>query len=215
MKLVRCPNCGFVCKKNGKTNAGSQRWYCNQCSCSFTNKVNKTNNNLQIFLDWLFGKHTPLDMSGDGRSFRRKTSQFWELWPLPPKVESSSSVVFVDGIYLARNACILICCNETHVLGWYVCRYEYSKAWEALLRRISSPIVVISDGGIGFQKALKKVWSKAKLQRCLFHAFQQVKRYTTIHPKTIASCELYGIARDLLTIHTQDHAVKWVQNVMS
>ena len=51
MKLVRCPNCGFVCKRNGKTNAGSQRWYCNQCSCSFTNKVNKTNNNLQIFLD--------------------------------------------------------------------------------------------------------------------------------------------------------------------
>ena len=31
MKLVRCPNCGFVCKRNGKTNAGSQRWYCNQC----------------------------------------------------------------------------------------------------------------------------------------------------------------------------------------
>ena len=50
MKLVRCPNCGFVCKRNGKTNAGSQRWYCNQCSYSFTNKVNKTNNNLQIFL---------------------------------------------------------------------------------------------------------------------------------------------------------------------
>lgn len=117
MKLVRCPNCGFVCKRNGKTNAGSQRWYCNQCSYSFTNKVNKTNNNLQIFLDWLFGKHTQLDMAGEGRSFRRKTSQFWELWPLPPKVESSSSVVFVDGIYLARNACILICCNETHVLG--------------------------------------------------------------------------------------------------
>ena len=65
MRLVRCPNCGFVCKRNGKTNAGSQRWYCNQCSCSFTNKVNKTNNNLQIFLDWLFGKHTQLDMSGE------------------------------------------------------------------------------------------------------------------------------------------------------
>ena len=62
--------------------------------------------------------------------FVEKTSQFWELWPLPPKVESSSSVVFVDGIYLARNACILICCNETHVLGWYVCRYAHSKAWE-------------------------------------------------------------------------------------
>ena len=61
MKLVRCPNCGFVCKRNGKTNAVSQRWY--------------------------------------------------------------------------------------------VCRYEHSKAWEALLRRISSLTVVISDGGTGFQNA--------------------------------------------------------------
>lgn len=66
-------------------------------------------------------------MSGDGRSFRRKTSQFWELWPLPPKVESSSRVVFVDGIYLARDACILICCNETHILGWYGINGECNK----------------------------------------------------------------------------------------
>ena len=65
-------------------------------------------------------------------------------------------IVIVDGIYLARNACILICCNETHILGWYVCRYEHSNAWEALLRRISSPTVVISDGGTGLQNAWKE-----------------------------------------------------------
>ncbi len=45
-------------------------------------------------------------MSRDGRSFRRKTSQFWELWPLPPKVESSSTVVFVDVLTLSE------CCNS-------------------------------------------------------------------------------------------------------
>lgn len=112
-------------------------------------------------------------MAGEGRSFRRKTSQFWELWPLPPKVESSSSVVFVDGIYLARNACLLICCNETHILGWYVCRYEHSKAWEALLRRISSPIVVISDGGTGFQKALKKFGLKPNYKGAYFMHFNK------------------------------------------
>lgn len=89
------------------------------------------------------------------------------------KVESSSSVVFVDGIYLAKNACILICCNETHVLGWYVCRYEHSKAWEALLRRISSPIVVISDGGTGFQKALKKFGRKPNYKDAYFMHFNK------------------------------------------
>ena len=62
-------------------------------------------------------------------------------------------MAFVDGIYLAKNTSILICYNETHVLGWYVCKYEHSKAWKTLLRRISSPTVVIFDGSTGFQKA--------------------------------------------------------------
>ena len=28
MKHVICPICGSVCVKNGKTNAGTQRWLC-------------------------------------------------------------------------------------------------------------------------------------------------------------------------------------------
>ena len=153
-------------------------------------------------------------MPGQGRSFPRKTVRFWDLWQLPPKIEVSSTVFFVDGSYLARNACILICCNEKYVLSWYVCRYEHSRAWYALLQRISSPIVV-SDGGTGFQKALKKVWPKTKLERCIFHAFQQVKRYTTTRPKSLAEKELYRLAKILLTIKTQDQTRVWIQNVMA
>ena len=40
-------------------------------------------------------------------------------------MEEVHDVVYLDGIYLARNLCVLICCNDTHVLGWYVCRYEH------------------------------------------------------------------------------------------
>lgn len=43
---------------------------------------------------------------------------------MPPKVEEQKDIVFVDGIYLARKACVLICYDGTHVLRWYVCRYE-------------------------------------------------------------------------------------------
>src|SRR3712207_7215765 len=70
-------------------------------------------------------------MVGQGRSFRRHTAMFWEYWALPPKVEMPSKVIYVDGIYLARKACILIACNDTYVLGWYLCRYENARAWEA------------------------------------------------------------------------------------
>ena len=111
-------------------------------------------------------------MPGEGRSFRRKTSEFWEMWPMPPKIEEHPEVVYVDGIYLGRKVCVLICCNDEHVLGWYLCRYEHSGAWHALMSRIAEPVVVVSDGGTGFAKALKKVWPHANHQRCVFHAFK-------------------------------------------
>ena len=58
MKNVRCPNCGFSCRKHGRSNAGSQRWICKLCKCSFTNIITKDEVELQMFLKWLFGKKT-------------------------------------------------------------------------------------------------------------------------------------------------------------
>ena len=53
--------------------------------------------------------------------------------------------------------------------------------------------MVMSDGGSGFNKALRKTWPHAKHQRCLFHVFSQIKRYTTTRPKTLAGIELYAL----------------------
>ena len=42
-------------------------------------------------------------MQEDGRGFHRKISKFWEIWPMPPKIESLMNVVYVDGIYAAMR----------------------------------------------------------------------------------------------------------------
>ena len=215
MNQVRCFNCGNICVKNGKTKAGTQRWLCKECSATFTNPIDNSTKQFVQFQHWLFSKAVQKEMSGAGRSFRRKISKFWEIWPMPPKIESPMNVVYVDGIYLGRKACILICCNERYVLGWYLCRYENSRAWEALMQRIAAPAMVVSDGGHGFRKALKRVWPKAKLQRCTFHAFLQVKRYTTGSPKTIAGIEMYMIAKDLLIIKDLGQAANWVTRLIN
>lgn len=128
---------------------------------------------------------------------------------MPPKIEEARDVLFLDGIYLGRKACVLICCDEKHVLGWYLCRYEHAGAWIALMKRIAEPKMVVSDGGTGFAKALKKVWPKAKHQRCIFHVFCQVKRYITSRPNTMAGIELYSISKDLLTIKNKQEAKLW------
>ena len=215
MNQVNCPVCGMKCVKSGKTKAGSQRWLCKNCKTSLTHKIDNESKELQIFLDWLFGKESQSTMSGGGRSFRRKTAKFWDIWAMPPKIAESRDVVFLDGIYLGRKACVLICCDEKHVLGWYLCRYEHAGAWIALMKRIAEPRMVVSDGGTGFAKALKKAWPKAKHQRCVFHVFCQVKRYTTSRPNTAAGAELYMLAKDLLKIKSKKESQIWVERFIN
>lgn len=210
MKRVRCQVCGEICVKNGNTKAGSQRWLCKKCGTSMTNRIDNTTKQFHSFKYWLFGKQTQKEMPGEGRSFRRNMAKFWDIWPMPPIIEDSKDIVFVDGIYLGRKACILICCDKEHVLGWYLCRYEHSRAWISLMSRIATPRVVVSDGGSGFAKAAKKAWKGAKIQRCTFHAAAQVKRYTTQTPKTAAGFELKVLANDLMKIREKSEAEKWV-----
>ncbi len=209
MKQVNCPICNEKCIKHGKLKSGSQRWYCKTCKIAFTPKIDNNTKSFQQFLNWLFSKDVQSSMPGEGRTFRRKTSKFWDIWAMPPKVEESKDVLYLDGIYLSRKACILICCDTEHVLGWYLCRYEHSGAWMSLMSRIAEPKVVVSDGGTGIRKALKKKWPKAKHQRCIVHVFSQVKRYTTGRPKSLAGIELYMLSKDLFHIKSYEESREW------
>lgn len=204
-----CPLCGREMKRNGKTSSGRQRWRCKGCGASSCKHVDNTAKLLSSFLDWLFSKKTQSEMSGGGRTFRRKTSRFWRIWAMPPKIEERHRVVYLDGIYLARKLCVLIACTDEHVIGWHLCRSENSGAWGALISRIAAPHVAVSDGGSGLAKALKKHWPKTKMQRCVFHAFCQVKRYTTTRPRLQAGTELYGLSKALLSVTTLKEAERW------
>ena len=214
MKHVLCPVCKNACIRYGKTKAGSQRWYCKSCRTAFSPEIDNTAKQLKGFLNWLFGREIQSDMPGGGRNFRRKTAKFWEIWPMPPIIEEKKEVVYCDGIYLGRKACVLICCDDEHVLGWYLCRYEHSGAWKALMTRIAEPYMVVSDGGTGFVKALRKAWPNAKHQRCVFHVFSQVKRYTTSNPKTAAGMELYILAKDMLHLKSRKEAEGWAERFL-
>ena len=118
-------------------------------------------------------------------------------------------VLFVDGIWLAERLVVLICCSEDRVVSWYMAQSGNSRAWSALMDPIPAPDVVVTDGGSGFAKAVRATWPRTKVQRCVFHAFCQVKRCTTTRPKLQAGRELYGIALDLMHIETLHQAELW------
>lgn len=214
MKINLCEICGQKLIKYGKTSSGKQRWYCNNCKVSCGITYDSTVTDFNNFLDWLLNNKRLKHMSGNGRTFQRKSEQFWNIWPLSPIVDEIHKVIFVDGIYLTRNLVLLIACNEKYVLSWYLARGENSRSWGALLSRIAPPEMVVTDGGTGFRKACKKHWSSTVVQRCLFHVFCQIKRYTTSRPKLLAGKELYQLACQLLHVKDENEAYNWVKEYL-
>lgn len=210
MGAPKCPVCGRAMARNGTTSAGRVRWRCGGCGASSTRRHDASAKALSEFLRWLLGRSAQGDMPGGGRAFRRRTARFWSIWAMPPKVEGPRRVVYLDGIHLGRRACVLIACDDERVLGWHLCRSENSRAWSALMSRIAAPEMAVSDGGDGFAKALRRTWPGTAHQRCAFHAFCQVRRYTTSRPRTQAGVELYGLARSLLAVTTLKEAEGWV-----
>lgn len=139
MRTVKCPACGGKTKRNGKTNAGAQRWRCTACGASTTQRYSNKASMLALFLDWLLSKRTQAQMGMPARTFRSLTSEFWSLWPTAPLCDEVHHVVHVDGIWLKRSCVILIACTEGHVVGWHLARSESSQAWAALMARIAPP----------------------------------------------------------------------------
>ena len=114
---------------------------------------------------------------------------------------------------MASDCVVLIACSDEFVLSWHLARAETTAAWRSLLSRVAAPEVVVTDGGSGFAAAVAAEWPSTKVQRCVFHAFCQVKRQTTTRPKLQAGIELYGLAKELLHIETLAQAEWWLERL--
>lgn len=214
MKAVRCPSCGAKMKRNGKTGAGAQRWRCGSCGASTTVSYDDTAARLAEFLAWLLSKETQAGMPGRGRTFRRLAADFWPIWAMPEPSGEVHRVLFLDGIWLDRDLVVLIAYDGGHVVSWYMAQSETSRAWEALMAPIPAPDVVVCDGGTGFASAVRRAWPRTRVQRCLFHAFSQVRRYTTSRPRLQAGRELYALAIELMHLDTLRQADWWVERYL-
>ena len=210
MKKVTCPACGGDMKRNGFNSSGRQRWRCKVCGASTTRRFTSAAMTLKGFIDWLLGKLTQSELGMASRTFRKKTKGFWKLWPILPICDEVHHVVYMDGLWLAKGAVLLIACTDEYVIGCHLARSENSRDWGYLMSRIAPPDVLVCDGAGGIEKARKAYWPDTAVQRCLFHVFNAVKRCTTTRPKLQAGVELYGIAKKLLRITTLNEAAEWL-----
>lgn len=52
---------------------------------------------------------------------------------MPEVVDEVFLVVYVDGIWIARDCVVLVACSDEHVLSWHLARAETTAAWRSLV----------------------------------------------------------------------------------
>ena len=213
---TRCLLCDSTLVKNGRTAAGTQRWLCPTCKASSVRRRDDVTrkHQLQQFLTWLLGKLSQAETDClTGRSFRHQTAWCWRVTPRLPAVTIPPKYVMIDGTYIG-DWCLLIATDEHHTpLAWQWCSTESQAAWEALLRQIPAPLVVICDGGTGVRAALREQWPDTLVQRCIFHVWMNMRTHLTLRPRTPAGQALLELGKRLRRIKDADQALVWLQQL--
>ncbi len=197
-------------RRNGKTSSGRQRWRCTACDASSVRRIDSKAKALERFLRWLLSKRSIAELKVSRSTFWRMASEVWRIWPIAPYTGEVCGIVFLDGIWLRRDAVVLIARSKDHILAWHLAQSECAEAWAALMMRIPEPSMAVSDGSPGLSKAARVIWPSTRIQRCTFHVASQVKRCTTLKPKLECGRELLGIANKLKDAKDADAAASWL-----
>jgi hypothetical protein len=206
-------------QKRGKTAKGTQRWLCIGCtkSRSLGHETQKQDRLLDRFVAWLLGKQsqTELAVAEDitDRTWRTQTDWCWEIIPKPVLTGAVYSIILLDGIKVG-SLVDLIARNTEAVILWHWDGWESSNTWEVLLKQLPAPIVVVCDGQKGILLAIARCWPRTRIQRCIFHVWQNIRVKLTLNPQTEAGQELLRLSKELLKgIPTKEQALDWVHRL--
>jgi hypothetical protein len=164
---------------------------------------------LERFVAWLLGKQAQSELKMPDRTWRDQTSWCWKIIPKPTLTGEMYPIILMDGIRIGSMV-NLIARTPSFVIGWHWAGWESSYTWEELFKKLPAPTVVVCDGQKGVLLAIARIWPKARIQRCIFHVWQNIRTKLSIHPKTEAGTELLGLAKVLLKgIPTKNEALAW------
>ena len=204
--------CRDPMRKHGRTASGSQRWRCTACNLTTTAPravppARTEQATLGEFIAWATSKGTQADQPGGARAFRHRTAWCWRVpVPRPPVTGEVHAQIFIDGLHLAGGWTLLVARSTAHVIAWQWAAGESAAAYTALLQDLAPPDLVTTDGAGGALKALRELWPRTPVQRCLIHVHRDTVRDLTLHPRTTQGRALLGLSRKLLTITTTDQA---------
>lgn len=213
-----CSTCKRKLQKWGKTPAGTQRWRCPNCTGTQVKPRPDLSRafTLERFVSWLLGKQSQTELKLPAgvtdRAWRDQTAWCWRIAPYPERTGEVYPVILFDGIGVGSLVC-LVARTPDYVIGWCWVGWESSTTWAKLLQQFPSPVVVVCDGQKGILLAIARCWPQARIQRCIFHVWQNIRVKLTLHPHTEAGQELLQRTRDLWNVNTTEQAASWQQQL--
>lgn len=226
--------CGKRSRRNGKTESGKVRFFCNYCHYSFIrrknlevsysdfikfydfvlNKINKTAIIEKIFISRtsLWRKFKPFfsysPASNDSYFLLTKRSGL--LWALG-----------IDGKWLRRQGVVMIYRDVTKKINLYW-SYRSSESYEAIEADFKEllPIIknhlpsgVITDWKGALVSAVNINLPPIPHQRCLAHVKRSLMRFLPLKSPVLATQKLRRIAKEIITIKNRREKILWKKNL--
>lgn len=207
-----CSTCKHKLQKWGKTNAGTPRWRCPNCTSTAIRARPDLAQGLLLerFVSWLLGKKSQAELSISERTWRKQTEWCWNIIPKPVLSGEIYPILLLDGIRVGSLVC-LIARTPQYVVAWAWVPYEAGTTWDKFLRQLPPPLVAVCDGQKGILVSIPRNWLGTRIQRCHFHVWQNVRSKLTLFPQTEAGKHLLLLTKVLLKgLYTTEEAECWV-----
>lgn len=205
-----CSVCSTKLQKRGLTAAGMQRWYCRVCLLSATKPRKDLAHGyvLERFVKYLLGKDSQSELLTPDRTWRQDTNWCWDVIPPVPMTGEIHTVLLMDGTRIGNKVCLIVR-SPDYVISWSFAPWEASWSWDKLLLTIPSPAVIVCDGQKGMLLSIARCWPNTRIQRCLFHVWQNLRTKLTLNPQTEAGIDLLAHYRQIWDMTTEVDGKAW------
>lgn len=219
----RCPSCQKPMQHWGIHPSGTVRWRCKICGKNGvrTRNDHRDKQRRSLFVSWITSKKTLKELALHSRvTVQTLSTWFRPYWEHPPRpqITGTTQHLVLDATSVAPRECMVLIAGDATAgkpVSWMPVHRENLEVWSRFLRQLSlaytEPSVVICDGQRGLLRAIREVWPRVKIQRCLIHVIRQASVWLTQHPKSRAGEQLLALVNQLSSIRTKRQKRRWIR----
>jgi transposase-like protein len=206
----------------GKTKAKRQRFRCLLCKKTYVwkkpyNKFFKEKHWFDLWVKESYNIRQLCKISGHSKYKLEQIKNYWlDKYPKELTDYSQYKYIIYDGTYFHKNGC-LIClmgAKTKDILSNIYTDKEGIKSvmpwFKQLKKQGLTPYYIVMDGERSVIRAIKKIWPKTRIQRCLYHIQREGMRWLRTYPKTEAGKELRKILATLCSIRSLKEKDKFI-----